>query len=70
MYVCERYVSEMYLYVYDKYVYDTQAYLRFSQRTLNMFVGVVALRYDHMISECHNFHKHSQSPLTMYAYDI
>ena len=35
-----------------------------SQRTLTMFVGVVALRYQHhmFIIECHNSHKHSQSP--------
>ena len=40
-----------------------------SQRTLTMFVGVVAFRYQHhtcvvLITECHNSHKHSQSPLT------
>ena len=37
-----------------------------------MFVGVVVLRYKHhtthicvvLITECHNSHKHSQSPLT------
>ena len=41
-----------------------------SQRTLTMFVGVVTLHYQHhmcyvvLITECHNSHKHSQSPLT------
>ena len=37
-----------------------------------MFVGVLALRYQHhtkccvvLITECHNSHKHSQNPLTM-----
>ena len=35
-----------------------------SQRTLTMFVGVVTLRYQHHITECHNSHKHSQSPFT------
>ena len=35
-----------------------------SQRTLTMFVEVVALRYKQHITECHNSHKHSQSPLT------
>ena len=35
-----------------------------SQRTLTMFVGVVALRYVVLITECHNSHKHSQSPWT------
>ena len=40
-----------------------------SQRTLTMFVGVVALCYQcHwcvvLITECHNSHKHSQSSLT------
>ena len=40
-----------------------------SQRTLTMIVGVMALRSQHMccvvfITECHNSHKHSQSPLT------
>ena len=39
-----------------------------SQRTLTLFVGVVALRYQHhtalvLITECHNSYKHSQSPL-------
>ena len=29
-----------------------------------MFVGVVALCCVVLITECHNFHKHSQSPLT------
>ena len=38
-----------------------------------MFVGVVSLRYQHhtccvvLITECHNSHKHSQSPLTSKA---
>ena len=44
----------------------------YSQRTMTMFVGVVALRYQHhttqccvvLITKCHNFHKHSHSPLT------
>ena len=35
-----------------------------SQRTLTMFVGVVALRYQHHTTECHNSHMHSQSPWT------
>ena len=44
-----------------------------SQRTLTMFVGVVALCYQHntrvvLIMECHNFHKHSQSPLARHAH--
>ena len=32
----------------------------------DMFVGVVALCYQHLvlITECHNYHKHSQSPFT------
>ena len=34
-----------------------------SQPTLTMFLGVMALRYL-LIDECHNSHKHSQSPLT------
>ena len=36
------------------------------QRTLAMFVGVVALCYQcvELIMECHNSHKHSQSLLT------
>ena len=29
-----------------------------------IWVGVVALRYQHHTTECHNSHKHSQSPLT------
>ena len=29
-----------------------------------MFVGVVALRYQHHITKCHHSHKHSPSPLT------
>ena len=29
-----------------------------------MFVGVVALHYQHRATECYNSHKHSQSPLT------
>ena len=29
-----------------------------------LFVGVVALRYMVLITECHNFHKHSQCPWT------
>ena len=35
-----------------------------SRSTLTMFVEVVALRYQHHITECHNSHKHSRSPLT------
>ena len=35
-----------------------------SQRTLTMFVGVVALRCVVLITKCHNSHKHSQSRLT------
>ena len=54
-----------------KYV-KNNGYILFSdsQKTLTMFVGVVALRYQHhttcvvLITECHNSHKHSQSPLT------
>ena len=45
----------------------TNSLLKASQRTLTMFLGVVALRYQHhgvLITECHNSHKHSQSPLT------
>ena len=40
-----------------------------SQRTLTMFVGVVALRYQHvvLITKCHNSCKHSQSLLTMFV---
>ena len=34
-----------------------------SQRTLTMFAGVVA-HCVVLITECHNSHKHSQSPLT------
>ena len=35
-----------------------------------MFVGVATLRYQHMvlITECHNSHKNSQSPLTNNLY--
>ena len=29
-----------------------------------MFVGVVALHYQHHTTECHNTHQNSQSPLT------
>ena len=32
-----------------------------SQTALTMIVGVVPLRYQHHMTECHNFHKHSQS---------
>ena len=42
-----------------------------SQRTLTTFFGVVALHYQHhaiMVTECHNPHKHSQSPLTNVVY--
>ena len=35
-----------------------------------MFVGVVALRYQHHTTECHNSHKRSQSPLTKQALKI
>ena len=44
----------------------TEVSLNTSQRTLTMFMGVVTLRYQHhvLITECHNFHKHNQSPLT------
>ena len=39
-----------------------------SQRTLTMFVRVVALCYQHHTMECHNSHKHSQSPSTIPSY--
>ena len=45
----------------------------FGQRTLTMFVEVMALRCGMLITKCHNFHKHSQSPLvssTNYEYKI
>ena len=38
-----------------------------SQRTLTMFAGVVPLCYQHcvvLITECHNFRKHNESPVT------
>ena len=35
-----------------------------SQRTLTVFVRVVALRCVVLITECYNYHKHSSSPLT------
>ena len=46
--------------------------LPISQRTLTMLVGVVAPCYQYyttqccvaLITECHNSHQHSQSPLT------
>ena len=41
-----------------------EAHLRTSQKTLIVFVEVVALHYAVLIMECHNSHKHSQSPLT------
>ena len=47
-----------------------------SQRTLTVFVGVVALHYQHymcyvvLITKCHNSHKHSQNPLTRKLYKL
>ena len=41
----------------------------FSQRTLTMSVGVVALHYVVLITKYHNSHKHSQSPLTRHYYE-
>ena len=45
-----------------------------SQRATTMFVGVAALCYQQrstvgLVSECHNFHTHSQSALTNTVYD-
>ena len=44
-------------------------HMEISQKTLPMFVGAVALRYQHhttvvLITKCHNSHKRSQSLLT------
>ena len=56
------YVCGVYLYIYTVLLhccYNT------SKRSLTMFMGVVALCYQHhTIAECHNFHKHNQSSLT------
>ena len=35
-----------------------------SQRTLTIYVGVVALCHQHHTTQRHNFHKHSQSSAT------
>ena len=40
------------------HVLDIMYMVEISQRTLAMFVGVVALRYQHHITKCHNSHKH------------
>ena len=56
----------------SKYVHKLK--FGFSRRTLTMFMGVVALRYqDHttrvmLIMECHNSDKHSRSILTSFDY--
>ena len=44
-------------------LFSSKGILRLGQRALTMFVGVVALRYQHH-TKCNNSHKHSQSPLT------
>ena len=54
-----------------KHVWKSQqGYYSSLNTALTMFVGIVALRYQlytthgELITECHNFQKHSQSPLT------
>ena len=34
-----------------------------------MFVGVVPFHYTMLITECHNSHKYSQSPLTSFKHN-
>ena len=47
--------------------FEIEKCFRLSQRTLTMFVEVMALRVV-LITECHNSHKHSQSLLTTLDY--
>ena len=73
LYVCIRPNMVMFLFYVLHFMFYISNILSPSQRTLTMFVGVVALRYQHRTillcsveTECHNPHKHGQSPLTNY----
>ena len=47
--------------------WQTANYAVPSQKTLNRFVGIVALSYLVFMTKCHNSHKHSESSLTMFV---
>ena len=44
--------------------FNTSLQAKLSQRTKTMAAGVVALHNQHSATECHNSHKHCQSPST------